>query len=57
MANQHTFDRTTLQAVGGPADGDFLWNGPSWGNPEMKHPGTPNLYDMSKPVSKRWSYF
>ncbi|MDG2354847.1 MAG: formate dehydrogenase subunit alpha [Paracoccaceae bacterium] len=53
MANQHTFDRTTLQAVGGPADGDFYgmpW--PSWGNPEMNHPGTPNLYDMSKPVSK-----
>ena len=23
MANQHTFDRTTLQAVGGPADGDY----------------------------------
>jgi formate dehydrogenase major subunit len=53
MANQHTFDRTTLQAIGGPADGDFYgmpW--PSWGNPEMNHPGTPNLYDMSKPVSK-----
>ncbi|MBM7066966.1 formate dehydrogenase subunit alpha [Actibacterium sp. 188UL27-1] len=53
MANQHTFDRTTLQAVGGPADGDYYgmpW--PCWGTPEMNHPGTPNLYDMSKPVSK-----
>jgi formate dehydrogenase major subunit len=53
MANQHTFDRTTLQAVGGPADGDYYgmpW--PCWGTPEMKHPGTPNLYDLSKPVSK-----
>ncbi|MEM1303164.1 MAG: formate dehydrogenase subunit alpha, partial [Pseudomonadota bacterium] len=53
MANQHTFDRTTLQAVGGPADGDYYglpW--PAWGTPEMNHPGTPNLYDMSKPVSK-----
>ena len=53
MANQHTFDRTTLQAVGGPADGDFYgmpW--PAWGTPEMNHPGTPNLYDMSLPVSK-----
>ena len=53
MANQHTFDRTTLQANGGPADGDFYglpW--PSWGTPEMNHPGTPNLYDMSQPVSK-----
>ena len=53
MANQHTFDRTTLQAIGGPADGDYYglpW--PSWGTPEMNHPGTPNLYDMSKRVSE-----
>ena len=53
MANQHTFDRTTLQAVGGPADGDYYgmpW--PAWGTAEMGHPGTPNLYDMSKPVSE-----
>ncbi|MFQ5466904.1 MAG: molybdopterin-dependent oxidoreductase, partial [Kiloniellaceae bacterium] len=53
MANQHTFDRTTLQARGGPADGDYYgmpW--PSWGTPEMKHPGTPILYDPSKPVAE-----
>ena len=53
MENQHTFDKTTLQAIGGPADGDYYglpW--PSWGNPEMGHPGTPNLYDMSKPVAE-----
>ncbi|ATG44458.1 putative formate dehydrogenase H [Phaeobacter piscinae] len=53
MANQHTFDRTTLRAVGGPADGDYYgmpW--PCWGTAEMGHPGTPNLYDMSKPVSE-----
>ncbi len=53
MANQHTFDTTTLQAIGGPVDGEYYglpW--PCWGTPEMKHPGTPNLYDMSKPVSK-----
>ncbi|MGC1430570.1 MAG: molybdopterin-dependent oxidoreductase, partial [Albidovulum sp.] len=53
MANQHTFDKTTLRAIGGPADGDFYglpW--PCWGTPEMKHPGTANLYDMSMPVSK-----
>ena len=53
MANQHTFDKTTLQAIGGPADGEYYglpW--PCWGTPEMKHPGTPNLYDMSKPVSQ-----
>ena len=53
MENQHTFDRTTLQAVGGPADGDYYglpW--PSWGSADMKHPGTPNLYDLSKRVSE-----
>ncbi len=53
MENQHTFDRTTLQAVGGPADGDYYglpW--PCWGTAEMGHPGTPNLYDMSKSVSE-----
>ena len=53
MANQHTFDKTTLRAVGGPCDGDFYgmpW--PCWGTPEMKHPGTANLYDLSIPVSK-----
>ncbi len=53
MANQHTFNKTTLQAVGGPADGEYYgmpW--PSWGTPEMKHPGTPILYDPSKPVAE-----
>jgi len=53
MANQHTFDKTTLRANGGPADGDTYglpW--PCWGTPEMKHPGTHVLYDMSKPVSE-----
>ncbi|MEX2475302.1 formate dehydrogenase subunit alpha [Marinobacter sp.] len=53
MANQHHFDKTTLRAVGGPCDGDIYglpW--PSWGTAEMNHPGTPNLYDMSVPVSK-----
>ncbi|MDH3669496.1 MAG: formate dehydrogenase subunit alpha, partial [Paracoccaceae bacterium] len=53
MANQHTFDKTTLRAVGGPVDGEFYglpW--PSWGTAEMGHPGTPILYDPSKPVSE-----
>jgi formate dehydrogenase major subunit len=53
MANQHTFDRTTLRANGGPADGDYYglpW--PCWGTAEMNHPGTANLYDMSLPVSQ-----
>ena len=53
MANQHTFDRTTLRANGGPCDGEFYglpW--PCWGTAEMGHPGTPNLYDPSKPVAE-----
>src|SRR5210317_986711 len=50
--NWGTFDYDTLKAEGGPANGDYYglpW--PSWGTPEMNHPGTPNLYDMSKPVA------
>ena len=46
-----TFNKTTLKAEGGPADGEYYgmpW--PCWGTPEMKHPGTPVLYDTSKPV-------
>ncbi len=53
MANQDKFDRTTLKGKGGPVDGDYYglpW--PSWGTPEMKHPGTPILYDTSKPVAE-----
>jgi formate dehydrogenase major subunit len=52
MANKHTFNTTTLKAEGGPCDGDYYglpW--PSWGPPEMKHPGTPVLYDTSKNVA------
>ena len=53
MANQSTFDKTTLLARGGPISGDYYglpW--PCWGTPEMKHPGTPVLYDTSKPVAE-----
>jgi formate dehydrogenase major subunit len=53
MANQSTFDRTTLLAKGGPVSGDYYglpW--PCWGTPEMKHPGTPVLYDTSKSVAE-----
>ncbi|MEZ5844342.1 MAG: formate dehydrogenase subunit alpha [Hyphomicrobiaceae bacterium] len=52
MANQHTFDKVTLKANGGPCDGDYYglpW--PCWGTAELKHPGSPNLYDISKPVA------
>ncbi len=53
LANKHTFNPTTLKAEGGPCDGDYYglpW--PSWGTPEMKHPGTPILYDPSKSVAE-----
>jgi formate dehydrogenase major subunit len=53
MANQFLFDKTTLQAVGGELDGEYYglpW--PCWGTPEMGHPGTPLLYDTSKPVAE-----
>ena len=53
LENQHTFDRTTLRANGGPCDGDYYglpW--PCWGTAAIKHPGTPNLYDTSKPVAE-----
>ncbi|MBT4487619.1 MAG: formate dehydrogenase subunit alpha [Rhodospirillaceae bacterium] len=53
MANQSTFDKTTLLANGGPCDGEYYglpW--PCWGTADMKHPGTPILYDPSKPVAE-----
>jgi len=53
MANQSTFDKTSLLARGGPVAGDYYglpW--PCWGTAEMKHPGTPVLYDPSKPVAE-----
>jgi len=53
LENLGTFDQTTLKAEGGPCDGEyygFPW--PCWGTPEMEHPGTPNLYDTSKPVAE-----
>jgi formate dehydrogenase major subunit len=53
MQHQAHFDKTTLQAKGGPLDGEYYgmpW--PCWGTAAMKHPGTPNLYDPSKPVAE-----
>jgi len=53
LENKHTFNATTLKAEGGPCDGEYYglpW--PCWGTPEMKHPGTPILYDPSMPVAK-----
>src|SRR6185295_8246250 len=56
MRNMHVFDVNTLQAKGGvdketgyKLDGDYFglpW--PCYGTPEIKHPGSPNLYDTSR---------
>jgi formate dehydrogenase major subunit len=49
MKNMQTFDVKTLRAKGGPCDGDYYglpW--PCYGSPEIKHPGSPNLYDESR---------
>ncbi len=51
--NWGTFNSTTTRAEGGPCNGEYYglpW--PCWGTPALKHPGTPLLYDTSKPVSK-----
>jgi len=51
MKNQATFDVKTLRAKGGPCDGDYYglpW--PCYGTAEIKHPGSPNLYDESRAV-------
>jgi formate dehydrogenase major subunit len=51
MKHMNTFDVKTLRAKGGPCDGDFFglpW--PCYGTPELKHPGSPNLYDTSVAV-------
>ncbi|MFL6661430.1 MAG: formate dehydrogenase subunit alpha, partial [Rhizobacter sp.] len=56
MRNMNVFDVKTLRAKGGvdketgyKLDGDYYglpW--PCYGTPEIKHPGSPNLYDTSK---------
>ncbi len=58
MRNMHLFDVKTLKAKGGKDKetgydftGDYFglpW--PCYGTPELKHPGSPNLYDTSKHV-------
>ena len=51
--NWGTFNTTSLLAEGGPCSGDYYglpW--PCWGTAKMKHPGTPVLYDPSKPVAR-----
>ncbi|HTQ76506.1 MAG TPA: molybdopterin-dependent oxidoreductase, partial [Burkholderiales bacterium] len=58
MRNMHVFDVKSLRAKGGKdaktgydLTGDYFglpW--PCWGNAEMKHPGSPNLYNIEKHV-------
>ncbi|MGE5523355.1 MAG: formate dehydrogenase subunit alpha [Rhodospirillaceae bacterium] len=58
MRNMHVFDVKTLRAKGGKdaktgyvLDGDYFglpW--PCYGNPDLKHPGSPNLYQTSRHV-------
>ncbi|MBK6716028.1 MAG: formate dehydrogenase subunit alpha [Burkholderiales bacterium] len=58
MRNMNVFDVKTLKARGGvdketgySLDGDYFglpW--PCYGTPELRHPGSPNLYDPSKHV-------
>lgn len=50
MENWHTFDIDTLQAIGGPCDGEYY--GMPWPCWTEEHPGTPILYDVSKSVAK-----
>ena len=48
MANQKDFDLVTMRATSGPCKGDYYglpW--PCWGKPEVKHPGTPLLYNTN----------
>ncbi len=49
MKHMNTFDVKSLRAKGGPCDGDYFglpW--PCYGTPEIKHPGSPNLYMTSR---------
>jgi formate dehydrogenase major subunit len=48
MAHQKDFDLVTMRAKDGPTKGDYYglpW--PCWGSPEVKHPGTPLLYNTN----------
>jgi len=51
MKHMNTFDVKSLRANGGPCDGDYFglpW--PCFGTPELKHPGSPNLYQTDRHV-------
>jgi formate dehydrogenase major subunit len=51
MAHQDDFDMLTQRATKGPNKGDYYglpW--PCWGSPEVRHPGTPLLYNTNLAV-------
>ena len=51
MAHQADFDMLTQRATTGPNKGDYYglpW--PCWGSPQVKHPGTPLLYNTNLAV-------
>jgi formate dehydrogenase major subunit len=51
MAHQADFSMLTQRATTGPNKGDYYglpW--PCWGSPEVKHPGTPLLYNTNLAV-------
>ncbi|HEX6143840.1 MAG TPA: formate dehydrogenase subunit alpha [Geminicoccaceae bacterium] len=53
MEHQDKFDTTTLRGMSGPVEGEYYglpW--PCWGDPGMRHPGTPILYDLSTSVAE-----
>ena len=58
MAHQKDFDLVTLRAKDGPCKGDYYglpW--PCWGSPEVKHPGSPILYNSTVAVMDGGSGF
>jgi formate dehydrogenase major subunit len=53
MQHQDKFDATSAIGRSEPVKGEYYglpW--PCWGKPELKHPGSPLLYDISKPVAQ-----
>jgi formate dehydrogenase major subunit len=53
MQHQDKFDSTSCLGMADPVKGEYYglpW--PCWGTAEIKHPGTPILWDPSKPVAE-----
>lgn len=53
MQHQEKFDPSTLLGMSGPVKGEYYglpW--PCWGTPEMRHPGTPILWNTDLSVAE-----